>query len=87
MGIPHTNNSVIPEIWFNSSSASNFSILYPPISSSLNLALNVTSSTESLSCSFAGGCTLELEAEGLSGMLKNDSIANKITVCEEKCEF
>jgi len=47
----------------------------------------VTNSTDSLSCSFAGGCILELEAEGLSGMLKNDSIANKITVCEETCEY
>jgi len=85
MGVPPLNTSVIPELWFNSSS-SNYSVLYPPISSSLNLALDVTSSSLP-SCSFAGGCTLELDAVGLSGMLKNDSISNKITVCGETCEF
>ena len=86
MGLAHLNKNVTPEIYFNSST-SDYAILYPPISSSLNLSLDVTSTTNELSCSFAGGCTLELEADGLSLMLKNDSISNKVTVCEETCVF
>jgi hypothetical protein len=86
MGIPPLNSSVVPELSFNSTSG-NYTLHYAPISASLNLALAVSSSSSSLSCSFAGGCTLELEAVGLAGMLKNDSESNKITVCEETCEF
>ena len=40
-----------------------------------------------LECSFAGGCLLEITADGLSSVLKNDSVNNFISVCDEKCEF
>jgi len=40
-----------------------------------------------LECSFAGGCMLEVAAEGLSSILNSDSKNNYITVCDEKCEF
>jgi len=57
------------------------------ISVSLNKVLSVTGSSSGLTCSFAGGCNLEVQAEGLSTLLKNDTVNNFITVCEEKCEF
>lgn len=60
---------------------------YAKQSGTLKRTLSVTSATSGLSCSFAGGCNLEVNAEGLSTILKNDSINNFIAVCDEKCEF
>jgi len=38
-------------------------------------------------CSFAGGCLLEIQADSLASILKNDSVNNFISVCDEPCEF
>lgn len=40
-----------------------------------------------MSCSFAGGCNIEVVADGLSTILKNDSVNNFISICDEPCEF
>ena len=47
--------------------------------------LTVSSSSQGLSCSFAGGCLMTVAANGLSQMMKSDPTNNFITVCEEKC--
>lgn len=60
---------------------------YAKISVGLTKTLTVSSAYTGLECSFAGGCNLEVTAEGLSTILKNDSVNNFISVCEEKCEF
>jgi len=49
----------------------------------LSLASGYTGQT----CSFSGGCNIQIDSEGLSTILKNDSSNNFISVCEEKCEF
>lgn len=86
MGLPPVNYTYVPELWFNSTGA-NYSLHYVPVSGNISLGLPQSLSTNTIDCSFAGGCTLELAADGLTGLLKNDSRANKITVCEETCEF
>lgn len=47
----------------------------------------LTSGYTGLTCSFAGGCNLQINSEGLSTILKNDTTNNFISVCDEKCEF
>lgn len=60
---------------------------YASSTSTLTLSLSVTSSSNGVQCSFAGGCNIEVNAEGLSSLLKNDTTNNYITVCDEKCIF
>jgi hypothetical protein len=84
-GLPPLGVDTIPSLWFNETGTKVRH--YANISSSLLKRLTVSSATSGLSCSFAGGCNIEVQAEGLSTILKNDSTNNFITVCEEKCEF
>jgi hypothetical protein len=49
--------------------------------------LALASGYTGLTCSFAGGCDIQINSEGLSTILKNDSTNNFISVCDEKCEF
>jgi hypothetical protein len=53
------------------------------MSASFSKVLNVTSTTSSLSCSFAGGCTYAIESDGLFATLKNS--ANEVKVCGSTC--
>ena len=47
----------------------------------------MTASSSGLSCSYAGGCTLDVTAQGLSSLLKNDPTNNLITICDEQCTY
>lgn len=49
--------------------------------------LTITGSSSDLSCSFNGGCTLDINAKGLSTLLDGDAVNNYITVCDNKCAF
>ena len=49
--------------------------------------LTISSMTNDLSCSFAGGCLLELTSDGLSSLLDYDSENNFVSICDERCEF
>lgn len=62
-------------------------IHYASSTSTLTVSLSVTSSSNGLQCSFAGGCNLVVSADGLSSLLRNDTTNNYITVCDEKCVF
>ena len=53
----------------------------------LTNVLAITGSSSALSCSFAGGCLLDINAQGLSTLLKGDPKNNFITVCDTKCPF
>jgi hypothetical protein len=83
--LPPLGEDVIPSLWFNETDTQVRH--YAHITSTLNKELTVTSASTDLSCSFAGGCNLEVHAEGLSTILKNDSVNNFIAVCDEKCDF
>lgn len=85
LGLPPTGADEIPQLWFNETSSD--VLHYASQSGTLAKTLSITSSTSGLQCSFAGGCLLEVFAEGLSTLLKNDTSNNFITVCDEQCEF
>lgn len=85
LGFPPVGQAVVPALWFDETS-SNITH-YASITANITKTLAVTAGYSGLSCSFAGGCNLQLNAEGLSTIFKNDSSMNYITVCEEKCHF
>ena len=62
---------------------------YSKIASTLTLtnALDITGSSNDLSCSFNGGCSLDINAKGLSTLLDGDATNNYVTVCDRKCQF
>ena len=47
----------------------------------------LTSTTQGLTCSYAGGCEYEVVANGLATMLKEMPNSNYLSFCEEKCIF
>ena len=53
-------------------------------SATLTNAVSVSASTSGLECSFNGGCTYEVTADGLTSTLKANA-ENKIDVCGETC--
>jgi len=53
----------------------------------LSNPLDITGSTAGLSCSFNGGCTLDINAKGLSTLLDGDAENNYVTVCDRECAF
>jgi hypothetical protein len=53
----------------------------------LTNALDITGSSTDLTCSFNGGCTLDINAKGLSTLLDGDAKNNYVTVCDRKCVF
>lgn len=85
-GLPPLGVEVVPELWFNNRSEIHIASYND---TSLNLTKQMGNATAStgVQCSFAGGCHLEVQAEGLSTLLKNDSVNNFISVCDERCEF
>lgn len=85
LGIPPLGQEIVPSLWFNETGAEVRH--YANISSSVSKPLTLASGYTGLSCSFAGGCNLQINSEGLSTILKNDSANSFISVCDEKCEF
>jgi len=84
-GLPPLTTALMPSLWFNETGTDVRH--YANISTTLSKTLTVTGADSALTCSFAGGCNLTVNAEGLSTILKNDSINNFISVCDERCEF
>lgn len=84
-GLPPMTDALMPLLWFNETGTDVRH--YANISSTLSKTLTVTGADSTLTCSFAGGCNFTVNAEGLSTILKNDSINNFISVCDERCEF
>ena len=71
-----------PLLWFVSDADG--SILYPSnAAAGLTVALAVSGSTSSLSCSFAGGCSFAVQADGLLASLGLEG--NSIDVCGNPC--
>lgn len=84
-GLPPLNVDEVPSLWFNQTGTKVRH--YAKTSATLKKSLTVTSATSGLQCSFAGGCKLTVNADGLSTLLKNDSVNNFISVCDEQCTF
>jgi hypothetical protein len=88
--MPPLGEALIPKLWFNSTTDDTMHYAYHDTSDStlqLTKSLGTAAGPTGFECSFAGGCQLEITAEGLSSILKNDTVNNYISVCDEKCEF
>jgi len=92
-GLPPIGMPLAPFLWFNyTNSTSESSIFFTDFDRSdgtLNITVNPGNPVgpTDFKCSFAGGCGLEVQAPGLSSILKNDTVNNYISICDEKCVF
>ena len=57
------------------------------ISEKVTNALAVTSTSEGLTCSFAGGCLYKVTAPGLASAMKSNPEKNYIQVCGNNCTY
>jgi hypothetical protein len=85
LGLPPTGMQLYPKLWYVNES-SNLTH-YAHMDFVVGLDLNVTGMFQNMTCSFAGGCMLEVMSNGLSSVLNNDTENNFISVCDELCEF
>ena len=70
LAVPITNTATIPELRFESQTNSGSALIANPNIVSLTNPLTISSSNAaSLTCSFAGGCNLQIQANGLSTVL------------------
>jgi hypothetical protein len=81
-GIPATTE--VPDLHFTHSDGYD---LYASIdaAASFEKVIDVTSSSSSLECSFAGGCSYAIESDGLFGTLLDNN--NEIRICGSTCEL
>lgn len=82
-GVPVVSADTAPVLTFTNGALE----YYSATSSNLANTISVTASTSGLTCSFAGGCTYEVTAEGLTSVLQNNGTSNYISVCDEKCDL
>jgi len=82
-GIPFSSGSA-PEISFNRSNSG--TVMWPVHSISL-VQLMTLGSGQNSDCSFAGGCEISIQTNGLSSKLAAQADQNNIRVCGEPCMF
>lgn len=88
LGMPPLGQDLIPELWFESTTTDTVHYAYTTDTRlTINKQLGTATGPTGLECSFAGGCHLEIQADALSSILKNDTVNNYVSVCDEKCEF
>jgi len=79
-GVPIVAAATQPELKFTSEGQ--LKTAFFASAPAIENALQIASSSQDLSCSFAGGCTFEISAPGLTQMLKADPSKNNVTFCE-----
>lgn len=82
-GVPYTTQAERPVLSFNKTSQG--TILFPENTLTLSHT-KVVGGGSSIDCSFAGGCLLSVQTQGVSSRLVSDPESNFITVCGEKCQ-
>jgi hypothetical protein len=79
LGVPITSTVIVPELRFESQTNIGSALIANPNAVTLTNPLTISSSNAaSLSCSFAGGCDLQIQANGLSTVLKGAPQNNSI---------
>lgn len=88
-GVPVVANATAPILSFSKDSTTDLMTVVHYASGEINItnALEITSASNGLTCSFNGGCEFEVSAKGLSTLLQGDPENNHITVCDRKCIF
>jgi hypothetical protein len=81
-GVPIGNN-VIPRLYFIdvSTGLTHWAVTTVTLSNSLPASIAINA----LSCSYAGGCSLNIPVKGLVQNLKNDTTKNVVRVCSQVC--
>ena len=79
LGVPITSIVTVPELRFESQTNLGTALIANSNTLTLTNPLTISSSNAaSLSCSFAGGCDLQIQANGLSTVLKGAPQNNSI---------
>ena len=79
LGVPITSTVIEPELRFESQKNLGSALIANPNAVTLTNPLTISSSNAaSLSCSFAGGCNLQIQANGLSTVLQGAPQNNSI---------
>ena len=79
LGVPITSAATVPELRFENQTNLGTALIADPNNFSVTNSLTISlSNAATLNCSFAGGCNLQIQANGLSTVLigapKNNSI-------------
>lgn len=82
---PDVNSEV--KLWYESDTNDTIHNAEMPANVNFYRMAAATIADTNFSCSFAGGCNLTIQAEGLSTILKHDPSKIYISVCDERCEF
>jgi len=84
-GVPTTSSTLIKPVLYFVKDSSKVKI-YAISDQVLTNTLSLTSSSSSLQCSYAGGCSFNVKATaGLMSIMKERPTENYIKVCEKKC--
>mmetsp|Transcript_20906 Transcript_20906/g.32383 ORF Transcript_20906/g.32383 Transcript_20906/m.32383 type:complete len:339 (+) Transcript_20906:3983-4999(+) len=84
LGVPVLAEATTPVVEFENSEG----IIHEAVvTASLNNPITIVSKSTDLECSFAGGCIIEIEAAGLSAVVKENPESNKVAVCDSECIY
>jgi hypothetical protein len=93
-GIPISTGEISPSLDFYNSDLDADTDLSNEIYRTINddtvtvsNALSISDYSSGITCSFAGGCSYEITADGLSNSIENLPEDNYITVCGIECEY
>jgi hypothetical protein len=88
-GVPLSTAAEAPELSFEDDSNGVIyqSVADPAAVLDNQIAVTASSATGGISCSFAGGCDLEITALGLTQMIRSDPLNNRIDVCGSNCDL
>lgn len=85
-GVPVSATDVSPKLIFANTSAKTEDTALNSSSITISNPLGTTFGQTGLSCSFAGGCLYNIQANGLASALAGDA-NNSVTVCNRVCEI
>jgi len=87
-GVPVIKTASKPVLSFQTTQAAKGALAhYAIMNKDVTNALTISSSSQSLQCSFAGGCPFLINAAGLASKMKSKPDQNYVTICGNKCEF
>lgn len=85
LGLPPLGTDLAPKLWFDKDGTQER--YYAKVEGKIKKDLTIVGASSDLSCSFAGGCEFQIDADGLSTILHTDQNNNYISVCDERCVF
>jgi hypothetical protein len=85
-GVPVTSSPQVPQLIFTDQASA---VEYHASIANVTVSnpILVTAASASLECSFAGGCSYEVHAAGLSALIKQNSQEHYVKVCDERCVY